>query len=214
MLGDKEQIVRRLLVAVDADAGISQRALSAEIGIAVGSINWYLRRCVKKGLIKLQQAPIKRYLYYLTPQGFDEKARLTSGFLRSSFALYREGRKECAQFFRDCTRVGKRSVYLTGDGEFAEIAVLSSFDLGFKLIAIIDPNRKRGSCAGVPIFGSLQAAIEGRPDGLPDAILVTELNDTKSAYRRSVTEAARLGLGSQVIYVPAVLNFSPSYELS
>lgn len=68
MLGDKEQIVRRLLVAVDADAGISQRALSAEIGIAVGSINWYLRRCVKKGLIKLQQAPIKRYLYYLTPR--------------------------------------------------------------------------------------------------------------------------------------------------
>jgi DNA-binding MarR family transcriptional regulator len=209
VLDEKEQIVRRMLIAIDADAGISQRALSMEIGIAVGSVNWYLKRCVKKGLIKLQQVPIKRYLYYLTPQGFDEKAKLTAGFLRSSFALYREGRKECAQFFRDCATGGKRSVYLAGDGEFAEIAVLSSFDLGFKLSAIIDRNSKRGSCASVPIFGSLQAAIEGRPDGLPDAILVTELNNTKSAYRRAVTEAARLGLGSHVIYVPAVLNFKP-----
>lgn len=68
MLGEKEQIERRILIAIDADAGISQRALSMEIGIAVGSINWYLKRCVNKGLIKLQQAPIKRYLYYLTPR--------------------------------------------------------------------------------------------------------------------------------------------------
>src|SRR5262245_62876803 len=52
MVGAREQeenIVRRLLTTIDQDAAVSQRKLSEEIGIAVGSVNWYLKRCVTKG---------------------------------------------------------------------------------------------------------------------------------------------------------------------
>ena len=133
MAGAREQeenIVRRLLTTIDQDAAVSQRKLSEEIGIAVGSVNWYLKRCVSKGLVKLQQAPVKRYLYYLTPHGFEEKARLTGTFLQSSLELYRCGRKECDEFFRACEENGKKIIFLAGASDFAEIAVLSSLNAG------------------------------------------------------------------------------------
>jgi len=207
----EEQIVRRLLTAIDDDAGVSQRGLSDEIGIAVGSVNWYLKRCVNKGLIKLQQAPVKRYLYYLTPQGFDEKARLTASFIQSSFALYRLGRKECMDFFGDCAQTGKQNVVLAGDGDFAEIAVLSSLDTKANARMVIDGASNRETCGGVPIVASLEAAL-GQLDTPPGAILVSSLNDPKGTYRGIKEQVIAAGLSSEIIHVPRILNYRPGRD--
>ncbi len=207
----EEQIVRRLLTAIDHDASVSQRGLSDEIGIAVGSVNWYLKRCVNKGLIKLQQAPVKRYLYYLTPQGFDEKARLTASFIQSSFALYRLGRKECADFFRDCAQSDKQNVILAGDGDFAEIAVLSSLDTKSTARMVIDSASKRETCGGVPVVPNLKAAL-GQLDGPPGAILVSSLNDPKGTYHAIRAEAAAADLSPDIIHVPRILNYRPDRD--
>src|SRR5262245_8168884 len=137
MAGAREQeenIVRRLLTTIDQDAAVSQRKLSEEIGIAVGSVNWYLKRCVSKGLVKLQQAPVRRYLYYLTPHGFEEKARLTGSFLQSSLELYRCGRKECDEFFRGCDETGKTIIFLAGGSDLAGMAVFSGVNGGGGLL--------------------------------------------------------------------------------
>ena len=61
---------------------MTQRHLADRLGVALGLANSYLRRCARKGLIKITQAPDNRYLYYLTPQGFTEKTRLTARYLR------------------------------------------------------------------------------------------------------------------------------------
>ena len=71
-----DRIVLSLLNSVD-DGAQSQRRIAEELGIALGLVNAYLKRCVKKGLVKVSQAPARRYAYYLTPQGFAEKSRLT-----------------------------------------------------------------------------------------------------------------------------------------
>ena len=72
-----DRIVLGLLTSVEADGARSQRRIAAELGIALGLVNAYLKRAVKKGLVKVGQAPARRYAYYLTPQGFSEKSRLT-----------------------------------------------------------------------------------------------------------------------------------------
>ncbi len=205
----EEQIVRRLLTAIDEDARVSQRSLSQEIGVALGSINWYLKRSVRKGYIKLQEAPVRRYLYYLTPKGFEEKARLTAAFLQSSLDLYRTGRMECAQFFGDCVSNGNHNVYLAGDGDFAEIAVSSSFDIGLKPVAVVDDLAKRDSCLGVSVLASFNVAVVRRKLGLPNAILLTDLGNPKGAYHATVAEISALGLSPEVIHVPRILNFKP-----
>jgi FlaA1/EpsC-like NDP-sugar epimerase len=181
--------------------------------IAVGSVNWYLKRCVSKGLIKLQQAPVKRYLYYLTPHGFEEKARLTGAFLQSSLELYRCGRKECGAFFRACQQENKRTVFLAGAGDFAEIAVLSSLDTGGpRPIAIIDAKHEAADCAGVPVTASLECASHLAGDCLPQAILLTDLNNPKKTYLAVRAELAARGLPASLVHVPKILHFRPEFE--
>jgi hypothetical protein len=187
--------------------------LSKEIGIAVGSVNWYLKRCVSKGLVKLQQAPVKRYLYYLTPHGFEEKARLTGSFLQSSLQLYRCGRKECDEFFRACDANGKKIIFLAGGGDFAEIAVLSSLNAGgSRPVAVIDRGDRSGSCAGVPIAASLELA-SGLAGGCPpQAILLTDLNNPKATFDVIRAEVAERGLPGSLVHVPRILNLRPELE--
>src|SRR3972149_9861076 len=74
---EKARVMLGLLESVERDGGQSQRRLASELGIALGLVNAYLKRCIKKGLVKVSEAPARRYAYYLTPQGFAEKSRLT-----------------------------------------------------------------------------------------------------------------------------------------
>src|ERR1700687_6063868 len=96
---ENERIVLGLLNSVEHDGDRSQRDIAAELGIALGLVNAYLRRCVKKGLVKVQDAPARRYAYYLTPQGFAEKSRLTVQYLSDSFSFFRRARTDCAAVF-------------------------------------------------------------------------------------------------------------------
>ena len=70
----EEQLVLELLEAVGQKNDVSQRHLARHMGVALGLANSYLKRCIRKGFIKISEAPANRYLYYLTPTGFAEKA--------------------------------------------------------------------------------------------------------------------------------------------
>src|SRR4030081_742517 len=96
--GEDERIVLSLLNSVD-DGAQSQRRIAEDLGIALGLVNAYLKRCIKKGLVKVSQAPARRYAYYLTPQGFAEKSRLTVEYLSYSFSFFRQAKADCARVF-------------------------------------------------------------------------------------------------------------------
>ena len=59
-----------LLNAIQDDNKLTQRSVAKGLGIALGLANAYLKRCIKKGYIKVSQVPPNRYAYYLTPRGF------------------------------------------------------------------------------------------------------------------------------------------------
>ena len=63
-----------ILDIVQRNEQVSQRHLARQLGVALGLANSYLKRCVKKGWVKVQQAPANRYLYYLTPLVSPKKA--------------------------------------------------------------------------------------------------------------------------------------------
>src|SRR5580698_4705894 len=92
------RIVLNLLTSLE-DGATSQRRIASELGVALGLVNAYLRRCVNKGLVKVSEAPARRYAYYLTPHGFAEKSRLTVEYLGISFSFFRQARAECADIF-------------------------------------------------------------------------------------------------------------------
>ncbi len=95
-----------LLGAIEQREDVTQRDLARRLGIALGLANSYLRRCIQWGLIKVQQVPPNRYLYYLTPKGFAEKSRLVGRYLTGSFTFYRQAANACRTALLTCQARG------------------------------------------------------------------------------------------------------------
>ena len=103
-------------------------------------MNAYLKRSIKKGLVKVSQAPARRYAYYLTPQGFSEKSRLTIEYLSSSFSFFREAKKEYGRIFDRAHALGFERVVLAGKSDLCEIAILCAVDGPVTIVAVVDPD--------------------------------------------------------------------------
>ncbi|MDP1682591.1 MAG: winged helix-turn-helix transcriptional regulator [Burkholderiales bacterium] len=137
-----------ILDIVQRNEQVSQRHLARQLGVALGLANSYLKRCVKKGWVKVQQAPANRYLYYLTPTGFTEKSRLTAEYLSTSLGFYREAGDSCSRIFDQCEQNGWHRVLLCGVSEVAEIAILRSLEREIEIIGIFDPMSEREKYVG------------------------------------------------------------------
>jgi DNA-binding MarR family transcriptional regulator len=196
-----------ILAAIERDSGVTQRSLARDLGIALGLANAYLRRCVRKGLVKMRQVPPSRYAYYLTPQGFSEKSRLVAEYLAVSLAFFRRARSECAALFNECEARGWRRVALVGVGELAEIASLSKGESGIEIVCVIDAAASAGDCAGLPVVADLAAAVSAAgPAGL-DALFVTA---PQQNFEALVEGALRQGLAAERVLAPSILHLSPA----
>jgi Mn-dependent DtxR family transcriptional regulator len=58
-----------LLNEIAQDSMVTQANLSAQLGIAVGSVNWYIKRLVHRGWVKVSHLDRTRLKYDLTPEG-------------------------------------------------------------------------------------------------------------------------------------------------
>lgn len=193
--GESEEIVLAVLNAVERDHQITQRSVALELGIALGLANAYLKRCVRKGLIKVQQIPRRRYAYYLTPQGFSEKSRLTATYLAHSFAFFRRARTRCGEQFATAQARGWRRIVLFGAGDLAEIAMLCAREHDVEIVGIIDATLGQDSFLGLPV------ARDAASLGVIDAAVITELAHPQGAY-----EAAVALLGAERALAPDFLR--------
>jgi hypothetical protein len=147
----EQEIVLRLLEHVASDGELSQDRFAKRIGIAKGLANAYFNRCLKKGWIKLRQVPKQRFLYYLSPQGFAEKARLTAQFLSYSFQFYRDARADLLALLREASEGGQKRLVVLGTGELAEIAAIISEECPIEIVGFVAPGDTRRRLAGRPI---------------------------------------------------------------
>jgi hypothetical protein len=205
---EDKSVLLGLLAAVERDSAVTQRHLARELGIALGLANAYLRRCAKKGLIKMRQAPLNRYAYYLTPRGFAEKSRLAAEYLSISFDFFRRARRDCAMLLAAAAARGWRRVALIGAGELAEIAVLSAAESGVEILAVVDAGGAR-SCAGRPVLSALSQV------GAPlDAVIITDLRTPQACYDATLAVAAAAGLGPERVLTPLLLHITPGKRAS
>ena len=133
---------------------VSQDRFAKRIGIAKGLANAYFNRCLQKGWIKLRQVPRQRFLYYLTPKGFAEKARLSAQFLTHSYQFYREARADLVTLMAEAARQGHKRLAVLGAGELAEIAAIVSEESPVTVAGFIAPQSSRRSIAGRPVVAS------------------------------------------------------------
>jgi len=173
----EEHLTLELLEAVGKNSDVSQRHLARELGVALGLANSYLKRCIRKGLIKISSAPANRYFYYLTPQGFSEKSRLTAKYLSYSFSFYREAADSCRRVFQQCREQGWNEVALCGVSDLAEIASLRAAEAEVSIVAIYEPEYQGEKFLSIPVFKNL-AEISA------DALILTDYQNPVARYKQ------------------------------
>lgn len=196
---DSDRLVLGLLTSVEIDGARSQRRIAAELGIALGLVNAYLRRAIKKGFVKVGQAPARRYAYYLTPQGFSEKSRLTVEFLSSSFSLFRRAREEYSGVFDRAEVLGLKRIVLAGKSDLCEIAILCAVDSPVSIVAVVDADGAASRFLGIEVVPSYAEVAEPF-----DAVVVTHLNKARDVFDQAVGM-----FGPERVLTPDLLGLRP-----
>lgn len=205
----ENKLTLELLDAIQEQDDISQRHLAEQMGVALGLANAYLKRCVKKGLVKINSAPANRYLYYLTPQGFAEKARLTAQFLSTSLALVREARADYQQLFERLRDQGRQNVLLVGVSDLTEIAYLRALQTDVALLAIWQPNAQVDQFFNYPVLSTDQQLREIIDSGKVDAVVLTSMEQTNQL----VSRLANFLPQDQVVLPDFLINLTYRVEL-
>ncbi|MBI2994447.1 MAG: winged helix-turn-helix transcriptional regulator [Gammaproteobacteria bacterium] len=172
----EENLTLGLLQAIDQRSDLTQRHLADRLGVALGLANAYLRRCIRKGLVKMKQAPANRYLYYLTPKGFAEKSQLTARYMRRAFDFYRSASGSVSRVFGDCQRAGFQDLVLCGVSELAEISLIRAREFPVRVVAMFDPACREPRYLGLPVWHDLDA-------GRFDACILTAITAPEILYR-------------------------------
>ena len=120
----------RILEALEQEPDTTQAGLAAQLGVAVGTINWYLKRLIKKGYVKTKQLERRNLKYFVTPSGMALKARLTKEYIDASLRVYRELRTAAQETLDHLTAAGYDSVTLAGADESMEIFRLTCLEQG------------------------------------------------------------------------------------
>jgi DNA-binding MarR family transcriptional regulator len=185
-----------LLESIERGGSQSQRHLAAELGIALGLVNAYLKRCVKKGLLKVGQAPARRYAYYLTPQGFSEKSRLTLEYLSLSFSLFRRAKSDCMSVLEAARSCGFTRLALAGVSDVAEIAIICALERDMEIVAVIDPHSTLSDFVRLPVVASFELLV-----GTCDGVIVTDIKSPRETYVAAVSK-----FGKERVFVLSILG--------
>jgi len=128
-----------ILTHIEANPDTTQADIAGQLGVAVGSVNWYIKRLINKGYIKATQMERRRLRYLLTPNGLAEKARLTRKFMQASLHWYRVTREASKDFLAQVKKAGYDTVCIEGDRDLAEIIYLSCLEAGVAVREEVDP---------------------------------------------------------------------------
>lgn len=165
-----------ILQAIEGNRDITQRHLADTLNVALGLANSYLKRCVRKGLVKIHQAPANRYLYYLTPSGFAEKSRLTAQYLSHSFDFYRKASSSIHSVYQLCESNGWKKILLCGISELAEIASLREHEYQVQIVGVFEPDTKIQNFLNFQVWSDLDHCNSF------DVLVLTALNEPLHIY--------------------------------
>ncbi len=119
-----------LLNEIARDPMVTQAGLSAQLGIAVGSVNWYIKRLVQRGWVKVSHLDRTRLKYDLTTQGLQVFTQRAVLYARDSLKVYREFRNKALETATQLGERGVTEVYLPGDDDMTDIMRLTCIESG------------------------------------------------------------------------------------
>lgn len=127
------KVLVHLLTEIERNPVLTQRSMADELGIALGLMNQYLKKCASKGWIRVTQISPRRITYFLTPEGMREKTSMVRDYLSRSMSFFRDAKTQCDAVFQECQSLGVTTLALVGAGDLADIAELVSSSYPIKI---------------------------------------------------------------------------------
>jgi DNA-binding MarR family transcriptional regulator len=128
-----------LLNEIAQDSMVTQANLSKRLGMAVGSVNWYIKRLIKRGWVKVSHLDRTRLQYDLTPEGMSVFTERAVQYAKDSLTIYKKFRHMAKETVLELRKKGISRVFLEGDDEIMDILRLTCLEAGIAL----DPSPDR-----------------------------------------------------------------------
>lgn len=135
----------KLLEAISEDETVTQAGLAKRLDIAVGSVNWYIKRLISRGYLKATRMDRTRLRYNLTPEGMRAFTRNATQYMKDSLLVYRDLRLQAREMVAQLERKGIESIAITGEDEIADILRLTCIEAG---VAVTDEAQWRAENDG------------------------------------------------------------------
>ncbi|MBE0409025.1 MAG: winged helix-turn-helix transcriptional regulator [Anaerolineales bacterium] len=125
---------RVLLEQIERDPDVTQASLAAQLGVAVGTVNWHLKRLISKGYVKVKRAQRRKLRYIITPEGIALRARLTIDYIDQSMRLYRLVRERVREALIEAKQDGITGVRIMAEGDIGDICRLTCLEQGIAVV--------------------------------------------------------------------------------
>jgi DNA-binding MarR family transcriptional regulator len=122
-----------ILEHIEHDPDVTQASLATQLGVAVGTVNWHLKRLISKGYVKIKRAERKKLRYIITPEGIALRTRLTVDYVEQQFKLYRNMRQRVKEQIENIRLAGYKSVKIEGEGDVADVCRLTCIEQGLEI---------------------------------------------------------------------------------
>jgi DNA-binding MarR family transcriptional regulator len=139
-----------ILEKIESNPDSTQASLAAQLGVAIGTINWHIKRLTDKGYVKVRRVSRRKLRYLITQEGTSLMARLTIDYIQNQFKLFRLVRVRMSETVEQVRQAGYNRLRLDGEGDVAEVCRLTCLENGIPVVE--DDNVPRVTICGLKMF--------------------------------------------------------------
>lgn len=138
-----------ILHMLDNGKDLTQRDIARKTGMSLGMVNALIKRCVKKGLVKIERLNSRSLKYILTPEGIKKKTRKTLSYIKRSYNTILQLSVSVKKIAEEKASRGKEIWVLGQKDEIHELITRSLKEIGvkYKLARRVDEIDKTGQTA-------------------------------------------------------------------
>lgn len=140
-----------ILKEVELSPQQNNRALAAKLGCNVRLTHSLLKKLINHGYLEVKKLNSRNWHYFLTSEGFAEKARKTYKFFEFSMNFYQDARESSSNICKALAEDGRRNIAFIGSGNLAEIVFISLKEWKLNLIEVYDEQTGKKQFMGIPI---------------------------------------------------------------
>lgn len=141
----------RILDEIEQNPEATQATMANQMNVAIGTVNWHLKRLIAKGCVKIQRCEKRKLKYIITPEGISLRTKLMFDYVHSSFEMYRLIRGRMRSVIEKCKADGFRELFIEGDGDIYDICRLTSMEQGCQVLPAASSEKPRVKIVGLKL---------------------------------------------------------------